>query len=492
MVNPSALSRDKVWLICCTITGARPSVGSSSRSRCAPVRNILPIASICCSPPESLVPWLARRSLRLGNSPKTRDSAKPPSRTSGGSSRFSSTLRLAKMPRSSGQNASPSLAMRFEESEIVSVPSKRTEPSRRATIPITDFRVVVLPAPLRPSSVTTSPRRTSNSTPWRMCDSPYQAWSPATESSASAMLGPQVGLDHAGILRHRGVVALGDDLAAREDRDAVRELRHHAQVVLDHQHRAVGRDALDQRRDALDVLVGHPRRRLVQEQQLGLERKRRRDLQRALAAVRQLDRDRVLEFRQRDRLEQRARPAVQLLEQALGAPEIEGSAALALQGDAHVLEHREVRKHRGDLERANQAHPGDRRRTRAGDVAALVDDAAPRRLEEVCQQVEAGRLPGAVRADERVDAAAADLEVDVPDRDETLELLGQLARFKNALVGHALAISRASAACAWRERRRCPRPRRRASCCTPCPPRRRCRRPSDLSRPARRTAACPW
>ena len=26
------------------------------------------IASICCSPPESLVPWLDERSLRLGNS----------------------------------------------------------------------------------------------------------------------------------------------------------------------------------------------------------------------------------------------------------------------------------------------------------------------------------------------------------------------------------------------------------------------------------------
>ena len=53
--------------ICWTMTGASPSVGSSSSSRRAPVRRMRPMASICCSPPESLVPGLRRRSFRLGN-----------------------------------------------------------------------------------------------------------------------------------------------------------------------------------------------------------------------------------------------------------------------------------------------------------------------------------------------------------------------------------------------------------------------------------------
>src|SRR6185295_14248769 len=52
------------------MTGAKPSVGSSSSKSRAPVRRIRPMASICCSPPESFVPWLDRRSLRLGNSRK--------------------------------------------------------------------------------------------------------------------------------------------------------------------------------------------------------------------------------------------------------------------------------------------------------------------------------------------------------------------------------------------------------------------------------------
>ena len=57
----------------------------------------------------------------------------------------------------------------------ISRPLKRTDPLRRATMPMIAFSVVVLPAPLRPSKVTTSPSRTSRSTPCRMCDSLYQA-----------------------------------------------------------------------------------------------------------------------------------------------------------------------------------------------------------------------------------------------------------------------------------------------------------------------------
>ena len=61
------------------------------------------------------------------------------------------------MPRSSGQNAMPARAISFDAAPISSRPSKRTEPLRRPTMPMIDFSVVVLPAPLRPSSVTTSP-----------------------------------------------------------------------------------------------------------------------------------------------------------------------------------------------------------------------------------------------------------------------------------------------------------------------------------------------
>src|SRR5262249_36760541 len=109
---------------------------------------------------------------------------------------------------------------------------------------------------------------------------------------------------------------------------------------------------------------------------------------------------------------------------ALGAPEIEGGSAATLQRNAHVLQDAQMGEHRGELERAYQSHAGDRRRAGGCDVAPLVEDPAPGRHEKPGQQVEARGLAGAVRADEGVDGAAADLQVDIVDGDEALELLG--------------------------------------------------------------------
>ena len=97
--------------------------------------------------------------------------------------------------------------------------------------------------------------------------------------------------------------------------------------------------------------------------------------------------------------------------------------------------------------------PRDRRRPRAGDVAAVVEDLAARRRQEMREQVEAGGLAGAVGADQRVDRAAADAQAHVLDRDEALELLGEPARFENRVVGHAApARTRrtVSSSCLWR------------------------------------------
>src|SRR5512147_1015056 len=103
-------------------------------------------------------------------------------------------------------------------------------------MPITDFSVVVLPAPLRPRSVTTSPARTSKSTPWSTCDSSYQACRSRTASSgglaaASLMAAAHVRLDHVPVPRHGGVVALRQHLAARQHGDGLAEVLDHAQVV---------------------------------------------------------------------------------------------------------------------------------------------------------------------------------------------------------------------------------------------------------------------
>ena len=72
-----------------------------------------------------------------------------------------------------------------------------------------------------------------------------------------------------------------------------------------------------------DVLVAHALGRLVEQHQLGVERQRGGDLERALAAVGHLDRQRIGELRQVDRFEQLHRTLVQLVEAAVRAPEVE-------------------------------------------------------------------------------------------------------------------------------------------------------------------------
>src|SRR5512140_983226 len=87
------------------------------------------------------------------------------------------------------------------------------EPVRLPTRPRIDFSVEVRPAPLRPSSVTTSPRCTVRSTPCRTCDSPYHAWTPEMRRTSSAMGvfggGAHVRLDHLRILRDFRVASFG-------------------------------------------------------------------------------------------------------------------------------------------------------------------------------------------------------------------------------------------------------------------------------------------
>src|SRR5665647_1895570 len=300
------------------MTGASPSVGSSSSSSRAPVRRMRPIASICCSPPDSLVPWLEpSRSFKLGNSANIWSSESPPGLTTGGSSRFSSTLRLANTPRSSGHNAMPARAIWLDMRLIISRPSKRTEPVRWPTMPMIDFIVVVLPAPLRPSNVTTSPSRTSKSTPCRICDSPYQACRSLIASRGavtSSMTGPHVGFAHFRIVRHGFVVAFCQHAPARQHRDLVGQIGDDRKIVLDHEHGAVGGDALDQLRNAGDILMAHTGGRFVEQQHFRIERQRGGDFERALAAIRQFDRDPIGKLRKTDIGDQFHRPLIVLVE----------------------------------------------------------------------------------------------------------------------------------------------------------------------------------
>src|SRR4051812_41168966 len=100
-------------------------------------------------------------------------------------------------------------------------------------MPMMARSVVVLPAPLRPSSATNSPSPILKSIPCRMCDSPYQACRFSTRSNslevrgkadASGMPGPHIRFDYLGVTGNRGVIALGQDAAAGQHRDCVGQI----------------------------------------------------------------------------------------------------------------------------------------------------------------------------------------------------------------------------------------------------------------------------
>jgi hypothetical protein len=147
-------------------------------------------------------------------------------------------------------------------------------------MPMIDFSVVVLPAPLRPS------KRDDLALGDVEIDAVQDVGFsvPGVEVAHFEHRGggggarhvrclsharSDIGFDHARILRDGRVVALGENLAAGQHGDAVRQRRDDREIVLHHQDGAVGRDAADELGDAVDVLVAHAGHRLVQQHHLG-------------------------------------------------------------------------------------------------------------------------------------------------------------------------------------------------------------------------------
>ena len=150
------------------ISGARPSVASSRMTRCGLVISARPSASICCSPPDSWLPMLRRRSSRRGNRWYTRSSvhgALVLLRFAANARRFSSTDKLGNICRPSGTTARPIRAILSGVSLSIRSPRNRTWPPLLRVRPSMDRTVVVLPMPLRPSKVDTWPACTCRSTP---------------------------------------------------------------------------------------------------------------------------------------------------------------------------------------------------------------------------------------------------------------------------------------------------------------------------------------
>ena len=137
------------------MTGARPRLISSSISSLGLRLSARAIASICCSPPDSspvLRPRSGRSAGKWSNAASMSAGAPSPS-----SRKCSATVSPKKMPRSCGTCAMPIRARAVGAAPARSVPASRIAPLAVLSRPEIARRVVVLPAPLAPSSATTSP-----------------------------------------------------------------------------------------------------------------------------------------------------------------------------------------------------------------------------------------------------------------------------------------------------------------------------------------------
>ncbi len=109
-----------------------------------------------------------------------------------------------------------------------------------------------------------------------------------------------------------------------------------------------------------------------------------------------------------------------------------------LHREADVLLHGEAREQVGDLERAADPGPGDGVRLQAGDLASVEADAAAARPEHPREQVEGGRLAGAVRSDQGVKRPVGDREGHAAHRLHGPETLPDVVGDQNRAVAAPL------------------------------------------------------
>jgi hypothetical protein len=214
--------------------------------------------------------------------------------------------------------------------------------------------------------------------------------------------------------------------------------------VLDQEHGLVTLQLylIDEVEDHRHLVEAHARGRFVEHEDPRLQRQEDRDLELALVAVRQRRRRKCRSRRELDPIQ----PAHRLLAQprvARGdAEKIEPDLGDGLHREAHVLENTEVGVEIRELERAAKTAAGALRRAEPGDVSAEQADAAVRRLQLPGDQIEVGRLAGAVGTDDRGERALTKSAGHCIDGDLPAEADGQIAGGQGGdIVVHSATLS---------------------------------------------------
>ena len=179
----------------------------------------------------------------------------------------------------------------------------------------------------------------------------------------------------------------------------------------------------------------HARRWLVEQQHLGLQAERDRDLDQALAAIRELG-DAVARIVLELQGLEHVHRLVDHIHARARRPDHGGGRADPLgDGDVDVLEDRESAEQPVDLEGAcdPKLDPfglGDRR-----DVVALQQHLTTRGLKRAGEKVDEGGLARAVGTDQRMTRTRLEPEVDLPRGGERAEVSAKAAGLEQAL-GH--------------------------------------------------------
>src|SRR5438309_2691547 len=353
-----------------TTLGARPRDSSSTISSFGRAIMPRPIATICCSPPDSVPASRDSLSLRAGKRSRTR------ARSSGTSwsrrryaprSRFFLTDMVPKRRRPCGTWATPLRTRASGRALVTSSPPSEIVPEVARTRPLKTPSKVDLPAPFAPTSAISSDGSMSRSIPKSTGPASKPAVRPRTSSRVSGLEAvgialAEVGMDHALVPQHDLRLALRKDVTEVEDDRPAAHADDHAHDVLDKDHRHARRvHRAHHVQRVVDLHVVEPCHHLIEQKKLRPGRHRPRDLE-SLAVRDGERRNRVIGLGpEADQLQN-------LVRQRKGtgdsAPRLRASEQSA---DGCVLPDRHRPEGLDDLEGAADAELGDPVRRNAGD-----------------------------------------------------------------------------------------------------------------------------
>src|SRR5215510_7377296 len=328
--------------------------------------------------------------------------------------------------RPSGQCAMPSSSTRRGAARVMSSPSKAIRPALGTSTPEIAFNGVVLPAPLAPMRVTSSPLRTSKDSPRTAATLPYRHSSASTVSTRVSLA--EVGADYFGVALDLGRGAARDGPSLVQAHDAIGYVHHHLHVVLDEEHGDAERaDLPELRHEPRGLHRVHAGDRLVEQQEPRPRGERDCDLEQALLPVGEGAPELVRARAEADELQDapglRLEPALLAGDRGQAEEDRERPLRRAqMKADQDVLEHATPAENARLLERAHKAELGDAVGFQAVQAGATEDDLAYSRREIAGDRIERRRLAGAVGADEGENLPLPHLEAQVVDGEEAAEV----------------------------------------------------------------------